>query len=65
MGGTALEKPPFTGNGFTAARDDIIPEYRIAGGSIQAGAEIWEINSVGQDRLIATFDGETWIPVMG
>lgn len=66
MGGTVDKEPPFTGNGFTQAKDDIIPEYYFPNGaSIQPGAEIWEITSDGNQRLVAVFNGETWIPVMG
>ena len=66
MGGTVDESPPFTGNGFTGARSDIIPEYRFSGeASIRPGAEIWEITNTGNERLTAVFNGKTWIPVMG
>ena len=66
MGGKATGSPPFTGNGFTQASDDIIPEYTFSDPvAIKEGAEIWEITDTGTERLTAVFDGTTWIPVMG
>jgi len=60
---------PFTGNGFTSAGDDVIPEYAVPRGetvTIRDGAEMWEVNESGTQRLVAvlrTVDGEpSWIP---
>jgi hypothetical protein len=62
-------KQPFTGNGFTSAADDVIPEYAVPRGetvTIREGAEMWEVTDSGTQRLVAVLrsvDGEpTWIP---
>ncbi|MBD3923669.1 hypothetical protein IEZ26_03475 [Nocardioides cavernae] len=62
-------KQPFTGNGFTSAADDVIPEYAVPRGdtvTIREGAEMWEVTDSGTQRLVAvlrTVDGEpSWIP---
>ena len=72
MGGTVDEvnklTDPFTGNGFTKAGDDVIPEYWADGPvRIEDGAEIWEVTESGTQRLVAVFDGVTgtWMPVEG
>lgn len=53
---------PFTGNGFTKAGDDIIPEYRANEVNLTEGAEIWEITDTGTQRLVAVFRGRKWVP---
>jgi hypothetical protein len=55
---------PFTGNGFTKADDDIVPEFQVDGGiRMQEGAEIWEVLPDGTQRLEAVLRREGWIPV--
>ena len=54
-------KYPFTGNGFTSAADDIVPEY-MGGGPIRQGAEIWEVLPDGTQRLYAVWRAQEWIP---
>ncbi len=60
---------PFTGNGFTSAADDVIPEYAVPQGqtvTMREGAEMWEITDSGTQRLVGVLrsvDGvPTWIP---
>ncbi|MGN7778503.1 hypothetical protein ACTJJE_03130 [Mycolicibacterium sp. 22603] len=44
---------PFTGNGFTKAGDDVIPEYGANDIRMREGAEMWEILDDGTQRLVA------------
>ena len=61
---------PFTGNGFTKAGDDIIPEWQPSqanGGptvNMNPGAEMWEVLDNGNQRLVGVLDnGGQWVPV--
>ena len=55
---------PFTGNGFTKAGNDVIPEFQVDGGiTMRQGAEIWEVLPDGTQRLEAVLRGSDWIPV--
>ena len=54
--------PPFTGNGFLAAADDILPEYRASRVAMREGAEVWEVLDDGTQRLFAVLRGGEWIP---
>ncbi|MEZ3162029.1 hypothetical protein AB1K54_16050 [Microbacterium sp. BWT-B31] len=65
MGGNgALDhyQPPFTGNGFLAAADDILPEYRADRVTMRNGAEVWEVLDDGTQRLYAVLRNHQWIP---
>ena len=55
---------PFTGNGFTKAGDDIIPEYATGpdGVTMRDGAEMWETLDDGTQRLVAVLRDGEWIP---
>ena len=56
---------PFTGNGFTSAADDVIPEYAVPRGetvTIREGAEMWEVTDSGTQRLVAVLREGSWIP---
>ena len=60
---------PFTGNGFTKAGDDIIPEYQSypdaagnAGVPMRDGAEMWEVLPDGSQRLTAVLRDGEWVP---
>ncbi|MFI2839737.1 hypothetical protein [Mycolicibacterium sp. PDY-3] len=44
---------PFTGNGFTKAGDDVVPEYGANDIRMREGAEMWEILDDGTQRLVA------------
>ena len=49
--------PPFTGNGFTAATNgQIIPEFYTDGVSLQDGAQMFQITSRGEEKLIAIYN---------
>jgi hypothetical protein len=52
---------PFTGNGFTGAHD-VIPESYAQGVTMQTGAEMWELTTTGNQRLVAVLRGDEWIP---
>ncbi|MBZ5734430.1 hypothetical protein K8Z61_07965 [Nocardioides sp. TRM66260-LWL] len=55
---------PFTGNGFTKATDDVIPELYARGVGMRDGAEMWEVTSTGTQRLVAVLgDGGQWVGV--
>jgi hypothetical protein len=58
---------PFTGNGFTKAGDDVIPEWQPTGGNpvqMRQGAEMWEILDNGNQRLVGVLDkGGEWVRV--
>jgi hypothetical protein len=56
--GSGDYQPPFTGNGFTASKDNLIPEYQIDGTNdaiIQSG-EIYRVHSNGYSELVAIYD---------
>lgn len=53
---------PFTGNGFTKSRDDIVPEYFAKNTTMREGAEMWEVLDDGTQRLVAVLKGRHWIP---
>jgi hypothetical protein len=56
---------PFTGNGFTSAADDVIPEYAVPRDetvTIKDGAEMWEVTDSGTQRLVAVLRDGSWIP---
>ncbi len=54
---------PFTGNGFTKATDDVVPEFQIDRGvTMRDGAEMWEVLPNGNQRLVAVLRGREWIP---
>ncbi|OAN39095.1 hypothetical protein [Mycolicibacterium iranicum] len=53
---------PFTGNGFTKAGDDVIPEYVGRDITMHEGAEMWEVLDSGNQRLVAVLQGGKWIP---
>lgn len=59
---------PFTGNGFTKATGDLVPEWQTSAGSsmrMREGAEMWEVLDTGTQRLTAVLlDGE-WVRVGG
>lgn len=44
---------PFTGNGFTKAGDDVVPEYGANDIRMRDGAEMWEVLDDGTQRLVA------------
>ncbi len=53
---------PFTGNGFTKASDDVIPEYIAKDITMREGAEMWEVLDNGTQRLVAVLKDRHWIP---
>ncbi len=56
-GNVSKMTPPFTGNGFTAATNgEIVPEFYTDGVSLQDGAEMFQITSRGEEKLIAVYD---------
>ncbi len=68
MGGTESTPPPFTGNGFTAARDDVIPELKVTRNDgdparMIDGAEMWELTESGTNRLVGVLRDGEWVRV--
>ncbi|MBI3509494.1 MAG: hypothetical protein HY064_02450 [Bacteroidetes bacterium] len=58
-GGSDLDSPPFTGHGFTSGNNGRlgVPEWKMdAPFEIYDGAELWRINSAGQESLLAIYD---------
>ncbi|MFE6508631.1 putative T7SS-secreted protein [Nocardioides sp. NPDC057767] len=53
---------PFTGNGFTKATDDVVPELYSNGVQMREGAEMWEILDNGNQRLVAVLQDKVWVP---
>lgn len=54
---------PFTGNGFTKAANDVIPEYIAQDVTMREGAEMWEVLDDGTQRLVAVLNKDKeWIP---
>jgi hypothetical protein len=66
MGGTSTRydgwADPFTGNGFTKAVDDVVPEYFADNVMMREGAEMWEVLDDGSQRLAAVLVDKHWIP---
>ncbi|MED5815271.1 hypothetical protein VST63_23165 [Mycolicibacterium sp. 050232] len=65
MGGTGAYDgwgEPFTGNGFTKAGDDVIPEYIGKNVTMRDGAEMWEVLDDGTQRLVAVLKNGEWVP---
>ena len=56
-GGTETLPMPFTGHGFTSGSNGRlgVPEWKTDYLSPNNGAEIWEVNSDGSERLVAVF----------
>ncbi|WP_459803896.1 hypothetical protein [Herbidospora sp. RD11066] len=61
MGGDWSDSPPFAGNGFTASREHVVPQFHTMPMPIPAGAEIVHLTRQGE-RLFAAFDGLAWRP---
>ncbi|WP_244361334.1 MULTISPECIES: hypothetical protein [Microbispora] len=61
MGGDWSDAPPFTGNGFTASREQVVPQFHTMPMPIPAGAEIVHLTP-GAARSFAAYDGLTWRP---
>jgi hypothetical protein len=60
--GSSNYQPPFTGNGFTASKDNLIPEYEITeygpdGAKIKSG-EIYKVYDNGYSELIAIYNAK-------
>jgi len=53
---------PFTGNGFTKAGADVVPEYIAKNITMRDGAEMWEVLDDGTQRLVAVLKDNVWIP---
>lgn len=51
---------PNTGHGFTSSRVDgtpVVPELKVNGGTnLRDGAEMWRINSAGEETLVGVYD---------
>ncbi len=51
---------PNTGHGFTSSRVDgtpVLPELKVNGGTnLRDGAEMWRINSAGEETLVGVYD---------
>lgn len=61
FGGTHSEGQPFTGNGFVAAKDVVIPEYKVRKdekdrGAVVSDGIIYRINSNGIEEPVAFFN---------
>ena len=58
MGGSTVDGPPFTGNGFTAATNgQVIPEYKIDDYvALYDGAELYTITKDGTETLVAVYN---------
>jgi len=55
---------PFTGNGFTKAGDDVVPEFQTQGPvQMRDGAEMWQNLDTGTQRLVAVLRDGEWVSV--
>ena len=67
VGGTAIGKPPFTGNGFTKTTNgQVIPEYKcFAFIKVNDGAQLIEAGKDGTETVLAIYnvDFDRFIPV--
>jgi len=53
------QDPPFTGTGFTASQEHVVPEFtRNPRAQIPDGARIYQTDRTGKDQLVATYDSE-------
>ncbi|MFC7403606.1 hypothetical protein [Georgenia alba] len=57
-GGTFIEKPPFTGTGFTSSGDAVVPLSWMEHTRIPAGARLWRFTPDAEEpELIGTYHG--------
>lgn len=68
MGGSYSNAPPYTGNGFAGAPDDIVPEARITNprsnpATWTDGSEMWRLGADGTETLVAVLRNGTWVAV--
>ncbi|MBB4748183.1 SseB family protein [Actinoplanes lobatus] len=63
MDGWVIERPPFRGNGFAPGEGrDVIAEFKVDSVRLPHGAQLWRIDTDGNERMIAIFDmdGPLW-----
>jgi hypothetical protein len=63
-GGDWSAKPPFTGTGYTSARDRAVPEFYLGPTPVPVGAEIYRVTADAEE-FIARFDGQVWLRPLG
>jgi hypothetical protein len=54
-GGPFLDRPPFTGNGFVADPDHVVPVSWLPHHRVPAGAELHRLSADGTSRFVARF----------
>jgi hypothetical protein len=60
LGGDFAMKPPFTGTGYTACPEHVVPEYFTDPVPVPVGAEIHRVTEAGTE-FIARYDGQVWL----
>jgi hypothetical protein len=67
MQGWVIERPPFRGNGFAPGDTDVIAEFKVDSVRLPHGAQIWRLDRVAPEVLVATFDADSgrWVPAAG
>ncbi|PJJ62098.1 hypothetical protein [Compostimonas suwonensis] len=65
-GGLLVDHPPFTGTGFAATPDHLVPLWWLDAARLPAGAEIWRVHSDGREELLAVYTDVSagWSPVV-
>ncbi len=59
MDGWVIERPPFRGNGFAPGEGrDVIAEFKVDSVRLPHGAQLWNIDGEGNERMIAIFDAD-------
>ncbi|GAA4427263.1 hypothetical protein GCM10023169_27010 [Georgenia halophila] len=57
-GGTFIERPPFTGTGFTTAEDAVVPLSWVEHTRLPSGSRLWRFTSDGEEpQLIGSYHG--------
>ncbi|MGC9668210.1 SseB family protein [Planosporangium sp. 12N6] len=59
MQGWVIERAPFRGNGFAPSESrDVIAEFKVDSARLPHGAELWQVDRDGNEKLVAVFDAD-------
>lgn len=54
-GGTFVDRPPFTGTGFVAVPDHVVPLWWLMPTRLPAGAELWRVHADGRSEVLGMY----------
>ncbi|MFI2753847.1 hypothetical protein ACGIF2_10470 [Cellulomonas sp. P22] len=62
-GGSFVDRPPFTGTGFVAVPDEVVPLYWLVHSRVPAGSELVRVHADGSSSVLARFAdvGHGWV----